>query len=162
MRMFGAGIDAQIPELHAAERSARQHALDGLLDDALGKTAFEDRLGRALLDAADKSGVAVIDFLFALAASEHHLGGIDDDDVVAVIDMRGVSGLVLAAQPHGDDRGETANDQPSGVDAHPFLLDVGGLGRIGLHDKSLGKRAWKARGTCGYVAERPSPVNASW
>src|SRR5471032_382440 len=101
MRMFGAGIDAQIAELHAAERSARQHALDRFLDDAFWKTALENRLGRALLNPADKTGVAVVDFLLAFSPAEHHFGGVDDDDVVTVVDVRGVSGLVLAAQPHG-------------------------------------------------------------
>ena len=44
VRMLGMGIDAQICKLTAAERSARQHALHGLFDDALGKVAGEDRL----------------------------------------------------------------------------------------------------------------------
>jgi hypothetical protein len=39
----------------------------------------------------------VINFLLALAAGEDRLGGVDDDDVVAVVHMRGVGGLVLAA-----------------------------------------------------------------
>ena len=125
-------IDAQVAELRAAERPTRQHALHGLLDDALGELALEDRAGRALLDAADEAGVVVIDLLLALAAGQHDLVGVDDDDIVAVVDVRGVGRLVLAAQAHGDDRGEAADDQAVGVDQHPFLLDVGGLGRIEL------------------------------
>ena len=46
VRMLGALVDAQVAELLAAERAARQHALDGLLDDALGEAAFEDRTSR--------------------------------------------------------------------------------------------------------------------
>src|SRR5690606_10053952 len=32
-----------------------------------------------------------------------------------------------AAQPHGDDRGEAADDEPLGVDDDPLLLDLGRL-----------------------------------
>ncbi len=162
MRMLGAGIDAQVSELHATQRSARQHALDRLLDDALRELAFHDLLGGALLDAADIAGVVMVDFLLALAAGEHGLGGIDDDDVVAVVDMRGVGRLVLAAQVQRHDRGETADDEPGGVDGHPFLLDVGGLGRIGLHDEFLEERkARKGRADVGgSLAERGHAVNA--
>src|SRR6202011_5968215 len=63
MRMFGAGIDAQIAHLHAAERTARDHALDGLLDHALGEAAFEDLARRALLDVTDITGVLEIDLV---------------------------------------------------------------------------------------------------
>ena len=102
---------------------SRQHALHRLLDDPLGELALEDRARGALLDAADEAGVVVVDLLLALAAGQHDLLGVDDDDVVAVIDVRGVGRLVLAAQAHGDDRGEPADDQAGGVDQHPFLLD---------------------------------------
>src|ERR1700675_2844693 len=73
MRMLGAGIDAQIAELHPAKRPARNHALDRLLDHALGKAALEDRLGGTFLDAADETGVIVIDLVVALAPGEHRI-----------------------------------------------------------------------------------------
>ena len=46
--------------------------------------------GAALLDAADIAGVVVIDLLLELLAGQHHLGGVDDDDIVAAIHMRRV------------------------------------------------------------------------
>src|SRR3981081_594879 len=63
VRMLGAGIDAQGAHLHAAERSARDHALDRLLDHALGEAALENRPGGAFLDAADEAGVVVVDLV---------------------------------------------------------------------------------------------------
>ena len=48
MRVVGSGIDAQITKLHAGERTARQHALDGLFDDPLRELAVKDRLCGAL------------------------------------------------------------------------------------------------------------------
>ena len=133
---------------------ARQHALDRLLDDALGELALEDRLGGALFDAADIAGVVVIDLLVALAAGEHHLVGVDDDDVVAVVHVGREGGLVLAAQAHGDDRREAADDEALGVDEKPFLLDVGRLGRMGLAEHELGFRHLNARRGGGQVRAR--------
>src|SRR3984893_1936073 len=106
MRMLGPRIDAQIAELDTAERAARDHALDRLLDDALGVPPLEDFPRRALLDVADEAGVLVIDLLLALAARQHRMRRIDDDDIVAAIDMGRVCGQVLAAQPHGNEAGE--------------------------------------------------------
>ena len=133
MRMLGARIYPKIAELLAAERAARQHAFDRLLDDALGKTSGENRFCRPLFDAADIAGMLVVDLLLDLAAGQHRLGGVDDDDVVAAIDVRRVGRLMLAAQPHGDKRGETADDETVGIDHHPLLVDFGGLCRIRFH-----------------------------
>src|SRR6266542_369118 len=63
MRMIGPGVDAQVSQLLAGERPARQHPLDRILDDALGKLPLDDRLRGAFLDAADIAGVVVIDLL---------------------------------------------------------------------------------------------------
>src|SRR5262249_35146799 len=89
--------------------------------------------GAAFLDAADEAGVVVIDLLLQLAAGQHDLLGVDDDDIVTAVDMGRVARLVLAAQPQRDDRGEAADDQALPIDHHPLLLDFGRLGRIGLH-----------------------------
>src|ERR1700712_1358255 len=85
VRMLGTAINAQIAHLNATKRPARNHALDGFLNDTLRKTTLEDRLRGAFLDAADKSGVIVIDLVLALATGQHDMGGIDDDDMVATI-----------------------------------------------------------------------------
>src|SRR5437762_9470085 len=104
--MLRALVDAQIAELLPPERTAREHALHGLLKHALREAALENRLRAAFFDAANEPRVMVIDLLLALAAGEHNLVRIDNDDVVPVIDMRGVAGLVLPTQAHRDARGE--------------------------------------------------------
>jgi len=131
--MRGALVDAQVAHDLAEERTAREHALHGLLDHALGETALENGLGRALLDAARKPGVVIVHLLIALAAGEDHLVGVDDNDVVAAVDVGRIGGLVLAAQAHRHDRGETAHDEALRVDQNPLLLDLGGLQRSRLH-----------------------------
>ena len=72
-------------------------------------------------------------FVLALAAGQHDMSGVDDDYVVAVIDMRSVGRKMLAAQTHRHNGGETADDEPGGVDHNPLLFDIGGLERDGLH-----------------------------
>src|SRR5690606_25009127 len=134
MGMFGAGIDLQIAHLLAAQGTARDHALHGLLDDALGEAAFEKLAGGALLDAARIARMPVIDLVAELLAGQLDLLGIDDDHVVAAIAMRRVDRLVLAAQAVGDERGQTAEHHAFSVDQKPLLLDLGRFRRAGFHE----------------------------
>src|SRR5271165_895603 len=138
MGMVGASVDPKISELHTRKRSAWQHALDGFLDDPLRKLALEYRARGALLDAADIAGVMTVDLLFTLLAGEHNFFRVYDNDVVAIVYMRRVGRLVLAAQPHGHNRRQTADDEAGGVDLHPFFLDIDRLGRVSLHRSDLG------------------------
>jgi hypothetical protein len=133
VRMARPLVDPQIAELLARQRPFVEHAFHRLLKHSLGELAVQDELRLAILDAARIAGVVVVDFLVELAAREHDLLGIDDDDVVAAVHVRRVVGPMLAAQPHGDDRGEPADDEPGSVDQHPLFLDLGRLGRIGFH-----------------------------
>src|SRR5437899_1659915 len=164
--MFGACIDAEILHLAAAKRAARYHALDGLLDDALGEAALEQLARGALLDAAGVASVPVVDLVGVLLASEHHLVGVDDDDVVAIVDMRSEGGLVLAAQMVGDDSGEAADDETFGVDKHPLFHHIRRLLRKGSHGFALGLTLpiHESRGKAFFVAwidarqSGPSPI----
>src|SRR5690242_3366747 len=133
MRMGRARIDAQVTQLDAAQRSARQHALDRLLHNPLGKLSLEDRTRGALFDAADIPGVIAIDLLLALPAGEQDLFCVDDDDIVSAIDVRGVGRLVLAAQPQRDHARQPPDNKARRVDEHPLFLNLGGLGRKGFH-----------------------------
>ena len=65
MRMLGAVVEVQGAHLVAAERAARDHALDGFFEHALGETTLEDLAGGDLLEAARIAGVLVIDLLLA-------------------------------------------------------------------------------------------------
>src|SRR3546814_16778705 len=59
--------------------------------------------------------------------------------MIAVIDMRGIARLVLAAQDVGDDRSETPEHQSVGIDQMPLLLHLGRLGLLGgLHQRLHG------------------------
>src|SRR3546814_17089740 len=88
MRVFRAGENPKIAQLLTAQRAARHHALDRLFQDALREAAAEDFVRADFLDAARIAGVAIIELLRQLLAGELHLVRIDDDDVVATIDVR--------------------------------------------------------------------------
>src|SRR4051794_35674563 len=122
VRMLGAVVEMKRAHLVAAERPARNHAFDRFLKHALGEAALEHLARGDLFNAAGETGVLVIDFVIELAAGEADLAGVDDDHMVAAVDMRGEARLVLAAEDIGDDRRKAADDQPFGVDQMPFLL----------------------------------------
>src|SRR4029079_3519308 len=124
---------AEVLHLTTAERAARNHALNSLLEDALRKAAFDDLASGTLLDAAGITGVPIVNLVGVLLAGENDLVGVDDDDVVAVVNVRREGCLVLAAQTHSDDVSETTNDEPCGVDDDPLLLHLCRLLGEGCH-----------------------------
>ena len=98
-----------------------------MLDDTLGM------LGHGLLEAlglqaAQPAGVTPVALGLGLVATQHDLVGIDDDDKVAGVGVRGVLGLVLATQNHGSLGGKAAKGNAVSVDEHPLALDLAWLG----------------------------------
>ena len=73
-------------------------------------------------------------FVVGLALGEHDLVGVDDDDVVAGVDVRREDRLVLAAEDAGDLGGETAEDHALGVDDVPLAGDLAGFGGVRGHE----------------------------
>src|SRR6476469_5733702 len=66
VRMLGAVVEVKRAHLVAAERPARDHALNRFLKHALGEAALEHLARGDLLDAAGVTGVLVVDFLVEL------------------------------------------------------------------------------------------------
>jgi hypothetical protein len=75
--------------------------------------------------------VAVGHLLLALAAGELHLGGVDDDHVVAGVDVGGEDRLVLAAQHAGDLGRHPPERLAVGVHDVPVAADVAAPRREG-------------------------------
>src|SRR5690606_30120215 len=131
-----AGVDLELLQLVATERGLRQHAADGLLDDALGEARQQLCVVRRL-EAARVPGVAVGDLVVELAAGEGDLLRVDDDDEVTVVDVRGEARLVLPTEQGGDVGRQSAEDDVGSVDDVPVLLDVAGLRCVRAHGRSL-------------------------
>ena len=127
--MFTTCIDAEFLKLQSPEFGVGQHALHRFADYTIGMP-FVHAAVRRSSQTAGITGMAVIDLLLSLVAGDLDLFGIDHDDVIADIGMRGELGLALAAQNLGNFRGQTPEDFVRSVDHEPLPLNVAGLGCI--------------------------------
>ena len=97
-----------------------------MLDDALRTVGVLAQLGgRVEALTAGIARVACIDLVGLFLAGENHLVGIDDDDVVTTIDVRGECGFVLSAQQLGNLRAQATNNLVGSVDDHPLFVHCG-------------------------------------
>jgi hypothetical protein len=127
MMMFRTGNDVELLDHRPPEPILRKHPADRLLDGER-RLLREQVLVEGPGDAAGVSGVAPGDLLLLLAAREHDLGGIDDDEVVADVHVGGEHRLVLATKDHRRLRGDTPEHLLAGVHDVPAALDVVRLG----------------------------------
>lgn len=126
MRVFAAGIHVQVLHLCTLQGAASDHALDRLAHDVAGVLASQALGDRTFLDPTGITGVIMEQLLVHLVAGQADLLGIDDDDIVATINMRGELGLVLAAQALGNDGGQTTQNEALGVDqVQPRVTSAG-------------------------------------
>ncbi len=116
------------------------------------------------------AGVPVVELLRPLVAGEHALLGVDDDDVVTAIDVRGVARLGLAAQDQRDLGGKSPDDEAFGVDQQPFLGDIRRFDRgrlCGQHGRSppgpsrspLWPNKWAAATAAARSHAQPSTIH---
>ena len=132
MRMLRASVDAELAEHLCAEAVLREHALDGVLEDAR-REAVEHLAGRRERRAALIAGMTEVRLLDELLARELHFVCIDDDDVVTRIHMRRVRRFILAAKDFRDLSCEAADRLAFRVDNIPFALDIGSI----CHERGL-------------------------
>jgi hypothetical protein len=135
VRVVRRGVELELGDHLAAEHALGQHSLHGLLDRKRGIALEHVAVGLGL-EAAGDAGVVVVELLVELVAREEHLVGVHDDDEVTRVLVRGVLGLVLAAQHVGDLAGEASEGLTGGID-HPPSARALGL-RLGHHEGSVG------------------------
>src|SRR5690606_13385768 len=87
-------------------------------------------------------------------AGDVDLLGVDHDDVIAGVDVRGVDGLVLAAEATRDLGAQAAEGLAGGIDHVPVALAGLVLGGEGLHRGAL-------RGDWSGWLRGPSPCGTS-
>src|SRR5579863_2558995 len=136
LRLMGvsrASVNLEMSHLPPAQRTAWHHAFHRFDDDALRMLAGKNRALAAFLDAAGITRIPMEDAIVGLIAGEAHLLSVDHHHVVAAIHVGRVRRLVLAAQAIGDDGGEPSQHHAISVDEQPFLFDISGLCRVGLH-----------------------------
>src|SRR4051794_26404551 len=131
MRMIRPGIDLQLAQLLGPETSVRKHPLDGPADDLLGSTSQQVPEG-LLLEALGIAAVAAVQLGLELATRHRDTRGIEDDDVVARVEIRLVGRLVLALEDARDARGEAAERLVRRVNDVPAAHDLALSDRVGL------------------------------
>ena len=92
-----------------------------------------DVLGALFAQAAFVAAVIPVELLFFLAAGQLDLRRVDDDDVIAGVDVRRVDRLVLALQQAGRLGRDAAQDLALGVDDVPLPLHTAGSGNKRTH-----------------------------
>ena len=85
------------------------------------------------MQAAGVAGVSAVVLLLQLLAGEDGLLGVDDDDEIAAIGVRGVLGLVLAAQQGGSGGGSLTQGLARRVQNVPLADDVALVGHKSGH-----------------------------
>ena len=127
--MIGATIDPQLTEHLATEGVILQHAPHSLLDDAIRMLGQNTLIGPGL-ETAWISGMVIVDLLLCLTTGQMHLGGIDDDNMVAHVLVRRVGRLVLPPQNVCDPTRQATERLSFGVDDEPLVLDLARLGTV--------------------------------
>lgn len=131
MRVLGIGIHEKFGKLGAAQFVLWQHALYGNLYQCLWVAGVQCLGAHAAL-ATWVTGVVDVLLILHLVAGEHYLVGIDDDYVVASVDIRGKARLVLAAQDSSYLGSQTAQYHVLGINNKPLTLHRLVRGRLGF------------------------------
>src|SRR4029078_2474217 len=100
MRMIRTGIDFELFAHLAAELVLRQHSAYVRLQNPL-RVPLHHLLGGHFLESPRPAGVMTINLVLQLVPSEDHLLGVDDNHVIAHIDIWRIGRLVLAHQYPG-------------------------------------------------------------
>jgi len=132
VRVLVALVDVQLGDDRAAEAVVGNHSLDGTFDNEFGM-ATAAGLGRLGLVATDETGVAHVLLLDFLLAGKDGLFGIDDNDVIAGIDVGGENGLVLAPEEDGGFFSHTTDDLVIGINNVPLAFDLFCFGAKSFH-----------------------------
>ena len=92
--MLTSGEDLQALHALGGQFVLGEHTFDGVFDDTL-RVFFTDFFKGGVFDAAWEAGVAIVYFASFLVASDNSVFGVDDNDVVATINVRSVARLVF-------------------------------------------------------------------
>src|SRR5690625_7566728 len=99
-------VHFQLGQHSAPQRPFRHHALNGFLDGALWGFFYQD-LEADSFNAADVSGVVIIDLVARLFPGPRSFLAINHPAVITGVHLRSVPSLALPAQPAAHPAGHT-------------------------------------------------------
>ncbi len=130
--MLGAIKDAEASQTVGGQFILWQHALDGVLDCNFW-IFFDNFLKFQFGQTAGETAVAIIHFINHLVTSNLNILGIDNDDIVTIVDVWGESSFAFTHQLVGDDHSELAEWHAAGVNQIPFAADFWAFLAISFH-----------------------------
>src|SRR5687768_4848861 len=158
MWMIRPGVDLQLPIHRISHLGFRQHAADGLLDEA-DRLALAHHRGPFLAQAALEAAVPPIQLLVFLAPGQLDGCRVDHDDMIARVDERGVNRLVLALQQLGCERRHPPQNLALGVDDMPPAVRALCARHKRTHEKGI-LRGWvPTGGHPDLYGRRPTTAN---
>ena len=116
--------------------------MHGFFDEPL-RLALAHEPRALFAQAAFVAAVLPVDLLIFLAAGELHLRRVDDDDVIAGVDERGVGRLVLALEQARGPGGDAPEHLAVGVDEMPAAA-VRGVLRAG-HERRHSQKPFRRK-----------------
>src|SRR5439155_7069077 len=129
--MLGPGVDAKSGEHVRAQRVVLQHSLHRV-HQREGWVQLLGLLEGACAQAAGVSRVSGVLLAGELRAADFRLRSVDDDDVIASVQVRRERGLVLASKDLGDRASKAAEDLVGCVNNKPIALQIRRFCRPGL------------------------------
>lgn len=126
MGMLRTSVHFQFFNHGVTQRTFGQHTFYSLLQSAARELILHFAES-ALVDAAWKTGMAEVFFIFEFGTGYTQFVRIDDDDVIAGIDVGGVFRFVFATQTAGDFGCNATQDFVLGIDDEPFALHLVGF-----------------------------------
>ena len=122
MWVFVAGIDKQFLDHGIAEFGFGQHAFHSDFDEALWFAGADLGSGE-FFQTTGVTGVVLVDLYVFLIAGESDFIGVDNDDVVAGVDVWGVFRVMFAPEDRGYAGAEAAKGFTVSVNDKPFVVD---------------------------------------
>eukprot|EP00003_Mantamonas_plastica_P017311 TRINITY_DN28786_c0_g1_i1.p5 TRINITY_DN28786_c0_g1~~TRINITY_DN28786_c0_g1_i1.p5 ORF type:complete len:150 (-),score=12.56 TRINITY_DN28786_c0_g1_i1:1236-1685(-) len=133
MRMLGTSVNVQLGKNLATQRTTGHHTLNSFDDHTFRVLTIEELVHGTFFDAARITGVPVKLLVLKFTASQFDFFGIDDDDVIATIHVRGKHSFMLTTKTVGNNSSKAAKDDVFSVDHEPFALDVARCRSEGFH-----------------------------
>ena len=121
MRVLGTCVNMQIANELFTKTGLGEHSSHGPPHQFSGPLC-EDLLGSRETLATRIAGIANVNTIVHLISLEGYLLGVDDDDVVTAIHVRGEAGLILAAKDKCNPGSKTAKRKIRGIDDDPLFL----------------------------------------
>ena len=153
MIVLRAFVNFELGEQHATEAILGNHAFDGVRDEMLGLASAKTLDGRIFF-AALPTGVRHVFLGGFFFAGDLDLLGVDHDDKVARVEVRGVGGLVFSAQNIGDLHGQTAQNSALGINYVPLAF-------VQIHFRQMRFHVFPIKGTQTLSNERLKSIGVS-